>query len=449
MKQRGVGAKLATGVVTAFTFVWLSQANARATPHLQVVGESSLGYTDNAQATPRADTLRTKSAFWMLSPGVNLALEEPRSLQRIGYRYEYDFYFNSGASSSSSNRFDYRGFFDLSRRVTLVLGATTTLADRFTSVAFAAPGAGAVGALPVGTGSFLQAAADESTSIDVAEGYRAWQSGSGVFETPIFDTQGPELSSVAWRLGAERSFFADAAGLEARGDYSVVSGGVDAAGAPLGVQRQLTGGGVALWRHDWGRYVSSSAEAGALRVQRLNVKRGFWTPIGGASLSYATERGDAQLAYAHTISVNTLLGQSLLVDELRLRGELPLTPEGELALATTCGYQRGRLLDENAELATRVSVLLADVSLGWQATKLLALGIRYEHIQQKSGAQAPPLPVSFVQNNVLVGATLKFPSERDMPRPYRAPRRVDRSDELRDGIQARAEGPQAPGGGAR
>jgi len=113
---------------------------AAAAPHLQVIGESSLGYTDNAQASPRAADLRTKSAFWMLSPGLTLALASQRYVQRMSYRYEYDFYFNSAASSSSSNRLDYRGFFELSRRVTLVLGGRATESDRFNSVAFAAPG---------------------------------------------------------------------------------------------------------------------------------------------------------------------------------------------------------------------------------------------------------------------------------------------------------------------
>src|SRR6187551_2052795 len=122
---------------------------AGAAPHWQAVGESSLGYTDNAQAAPRAAELHAKSAFWMLSPGLTLALASPRQLQRISYRYEYDFYFNSAASSSSANRLDYRGFFELSPRVTLVLGARASQSDRFNSVAFAAPGAGAVGAVPV------------------------------------------------------------------------------------------------------------------------------------------------------------------------------------------------------------------------------------------------------------------------------------------------------------
>lgn len=427
----------------------LGVSRAAAAPHWQAVGESSLGYTDNAQASPRAADLHTKSAFWMLSPGLTLALVAPRNLQRLSYRYEYDFYFNSSASSSSANRLDYRGFFELSRRMTLVLGGRATQSDRFSSVAFAAPAAGTVGALPVGTGSYLDVAGDQALSFDVAEGWRAWQSASAIAETPLFETKAPTTLGAGLRAGLERSFLADAVGVEGRGDYTTVSGSVTVDGSPAEVQQQLTGGGVARWRHDWGRYLSSSAEAGALRVERLNTGKGLWTPIGAAALFYATETGDAQLAYSHALTTNPLLGQSLIVDEVRLRGALPLTEKGELLVSGSCGYQRGRLLDERAELATKVQVILGDLSLAWQATKLLGLGVRYEHIQQKSGSDTPPLPVSFVQNNVLIGAALKFPPERDMPRPYRAPRRVDRSDELREGLQPAAEGPRSPGEGTR
>jgi hypothetical protein len=427
----------------AFGLALLYGSRAAALPHLQAVGESSLGYTDNAQG--RGEGTHTRSAFLMLSPGVVLALEAPRRLQRISYRYEYDFYFNSTASSSSSNRLDYRAFFELSRRVSLVLGATVLQSDRFNAVSFAAPGAGAVNAVPNGTGSFLQGAADESFSFDVAEAWRAWQGGNVVADTPIFGTEGPKTVGTGARLGIERSFFADAVGVEGRGEYTVVRDGVDTDGSQLDVQRQLNVGGVGLWRHDWGRYLSSSAEGGAARVTRLNTHRGFWTPLAGATLSYATEDGDAQLSYAHTMTTNALVGQTLLVDDVRLRGGLPLTSKGELSLAATAGYQRGRLIDEDATLATKVTVILGDASLGWQATKLLELGVRYQYIRQKSGAETPPLPLSFVQNNVLIGAILKFPPERDMPRPYRAPRRVDRSDEIRDGFRGGPDGARAPG----
>lgn len=446
MLARRVSFGLAASVGLLLTF---GASRVSALPHVQGIGESSLGYTDNSQASPSAANVHAGSFFWMLSPGVALVLDTPRRLQRLSYRYEYDLYFNRVSSSSSSNRLDYRGFFELSRRVNLVLGLNATQSDRFANVAFAAPGSGAVGALPTGTGSFLIVATDQALSWDVGEGWRAWQTANAVVDTPIFGTDAPKTAGAGLRAGIERSFVADAAGIEGRADYSVVSNSVRTDGSPADVQRQLSAGGVALWRHDWGRDFASRAEAGVLRVKRLNVDRGFWTPIGSAMLSYATEQGDAQLTYSHTVTNNPLLGQSLLVDEVRLRGDLPLTPKGELSLAGSCAYQYGRLLDEDAELATRVRVFLGDLSLGWQATKLLALGVRYQHIEQRSGADTPPLPVSFTQNNVLVGVTLRFPAERDMPRPYRAPRRVDRSDELRDGFPPNVGGPRAPGDGVR
>jgi hypothetical protein len=431
----------------------LGTAPSRAKPHLQGVAETSLGYTDNAQAAPSGvageGATHSRSVFLMLSPGGVLAYATPRQLQRLTYRYEYDLYFDAAASSSSSNRLDYRGFFDLSPRFTLVLGAAVTQSDRFNSVAFAAPGTGTIGAVPSGTGSYLSAGADEALNVDIAEGWRGWESASAVIDTPIFDTEAPRTAAASGRLGAERSFFRDSLGVEGRADYSVITDGVQSDGTELGQQRQLVAGGALLWRHDWGRYLTSSAEAGVLKVERLNTGRGFWTPAGAAALAYTTEQGDAQLSYSHTVTTNALLGQTLLVDDVRLRGQLPLTKEGEFTLAATLAYQRGKLIDEDATLATRVRVILGDVSLGWQATKLLELGLRYEHINQKSGAQAPPLPVSFVQNNVLLGATLEFPPDRDMPRPYRAPRRVDRTDEIRDGIQPASAGPRAPGQGTR
>jgi hypothetical protein len=159
-------------------------------------------------------------------------------------------------------------------------------------------------------------------------------------------------------------------------------------------------------------------------------------------LAFANQSGDAQLSYAHAVSTNALLGQSLLADEVRLRGALPLTWDKRFSLAATAGYQRGRLIDENANLAAHVAIANADIVLGWQATKSLEITLRYQHIQQVSDAAAPPLPLSFVQNNVLAGAVLRLPPDRDMPRPYRAAFRVDRSDEIREGADSASEQPR-------
>jgi hypothetical protein len=299
--------------------------------------------------------------------------------------------------------------------------------------------------LPADGAAFLQATVGETLSVELSPSWRAWQGAGATFDTPIFGSEGPRTLATSGRLGLERSFLLDAVGAEARVDYSVVRDGVLTDGRPAGVQRQIVAGGVGQWRHDWGPYLTSSAEAGVVRVRRLDTGRGFWSPIGAAMLAYADERGDAQLTYAHAVTTNTLVGQSLLVDEVRLRGGVPLLPKEQLAVAASVGYQHGRLIDENATLAARVDVMMLDLSLAWQATEQLSLGARYQHVRQDSDAEIPPLPLSFIQNNVLVGAVLKFPPERDMPRPYRAPRRVDRSDEIREGARAPSEGPRAPG----
>jgi hypothetical protein len=423
--------------------------SASAWPKLQGVAESSLGYTDNVRTTPEngeeLGAARSQGVFWMLSPGVVMAVQTRRVLQRLSYRYEYDLYFAESSASSSSNRLEYRGYVDLLPRVALVLGANVNQSDRFSSVAFSAPGAGAANVLPAQGGAFLQGGADELLSFDLHPRWRAWQGASFVGDTPIFDSDGPRTLAFGGRAGVEHLFPLDAVGLEVRADYSIVKDGVLSDGTPTGRQRQLVTGAVGQWRHDWGPLITSSAEAGVVRVRRLDTGRGFWSPTGGATLAYVDEFADVQLSYAHAVTTNPLVGQSLLVDEVRLRGALPLLPQGILMAAASAGYQHGRLIAEDATLAARIDVALLDLSLAWQATKSLELGARYQHVRQSSDATRPPLPLSFIQNNVLLGATLKFPPERDMPRAYRAPRRVDRTDEIRDGFGTSADGPRVPG----
>ncbi len=427
----------------AVLLLMLGVARAAAAPKLQAIGEASVGYTDNFRNTPESPLVmgaaRSVGAFTTLSPSVVLAIEAPRSLQRMSYRYEYDLFLAQASASGSSNQLDYRGFFELSPRMTLLLGSSASETNRYAAVAFSAPAVSTVAGLPAGGGAFAQATADATLDFDLAPSWRIWQASNVLFETPIFGTHAPQTDEWGLRSGIERTFSVDAAGFEARSDYTVVRDTVLNDGTPAGVQEQWVTNGVALWRHDWGRNFTSRTEAGVARVQRFNTGRGFWAPTGAAVLAFANQLGDAQLSYSHGISTNALLGQSLLADEFRLRGALPLTEDNRLLLALTAGYQRGHLIDDEANLAAHIAIANADVMLGWQATKALLLTLRYQHIQQVSDAAAPPLPLSFVQNNVLLGAVLKLPPDRNMPRPYRAAFRVDRTDEIREGTVSAGE----------
>jgi len=413
-----------------------------------------VGYTDNIQSAPSVPipggAPKSSGAFVLLSPGVVLASASTRAIHRLKYTYTYDFLLQNTNVSTSSNQLEYRAFFDLSPRFGLVVGANAIQSNLYSAIVLTPPGAGAVDATPTGSGAFLMGTADELLSVDLGPGLRGYEGTAVTEQTPLFDTVAPRTFLLASRLGAERSFQADAVGSEARAEYSLVEGSLAPDGAALGTQRQVIGTAVGVWRHDWSRDLTSRVEAGVLRVQRINTGRGFWDPAGSATLAYVTAVGDAGLSYAHLLTTNPLLGQTLLVDEVRLRGALPLTSNGELLIAASSGYQRGRLLDENAALAAHVDAILADVGVGWQVTDTLLLGLRYQHVEQISDTRVPPLPLSFVMNSVMIGATFRFPPEREMPRAYRAPQRVDRTDEIRDAVEPTEGGlQQRPGGAGR
>src|SRR5260370_19835862 len=351
---------------------------ALASPKLQGVGETSVGYTDNIQSAPSVPmpggAPKTDGAFVVLSPALVLASASWRAIHRLKYTYTYDLFFQQTAASTSSNQLEYRAFFDLAPRVALIAGGSAIQSNRYASIFLTPPGAGAINATPTGSGSFLAASADELISFDVAPGLRAYE-GAGITEqTPLFDTVAPRTFAPVGRLGIEQAFVADSMGAEARADYSIVEGSLSPDGRALGVQTQIVATGVGVWRHDWGRDFTSRLEAGALRLERLNTGTGFWEPAGRASLIYVTPLGDAELSYAHAVTTNPLLGQTLLFDEARLRGAVPLTKKGEVLAATSAGYQAGRLLDENAALAAHVDAILVDVGVGWKVTELVLLG---------------------------------------------------------------------------
>ncbi len=424
----------------------LAGSAAAAEPELQGVGETSLGYLDSVQSPPEGGPgrVRTRGVTWVIAPGLVLALTSKHSQHRIGYRYQLDILFGDSVTSSSTNTLDYLGYFDLSRRVGLALDGGVVESNQNSSLTFAPPGTEFLGALPLGSSAFLMGRAGETFLFDVAQDWRAWQGGTIVAETPILGSEGPRTVAPGARLGLERLFIDDAVGVEARVIYTVIEDGVRADGSPAPTQRQLLSSGVGTWRHDWGRDFASRVEAGVLRLDQLATDTSFWAPLATASLAYVTEYGDAELAYSHAVTTNPVLGQTFLSDEVRLRGGLPLTNDRKFVLAMTGGYRRGKLVDENARRAADVDTLMADATLGWNVTKPLLLGIRYQHADQWSDVTLPGLPERFVQNLVLLGATLKWPPDTEMPRAYRAPRRVDATDEIRDTKEPPREDVQPP-----
>jgi hypothetical protein len=404
---------------------------------VQGVGDVSIGVTDNAQSAPEPPLeegpSRSAGAFLLLSPGVVFATVSPQAEQRLTYRYEYNLSFAESNASTSVNRLEYVGFFDLTPRLQLLLGGMATESSGYSGLSFSGTDGGGVPVLPSGTAALLALTVDETLQWDMAPGWRSWEGVTFSVQTPLFGTEAPTTISPRLRLGIERAFRFNALGAEARAEYTTITEGVDFNGEPTGQQRQLLTAAVATYRHDFGYLFTGSAEAGVLRVDRLNSGQGQLYPTGAAALAYSTETGAAQLSYRHTVTTNALLGQWSLMDEVRLHGGIPLTRKGELFCAANAGYQRGRLLDPELNDAIRLEIWLADVSLGYRLNDYVTLALRYQHVDQYSSKDPPVrgLPVSYYRNDVMIGATFVFPPERKMPRPYRAPARVDGSDELR------------------
>ena len=425
----------------------LAGSASAAEPELQAVGETSLGYLNSVQSPPEGGPgrVRTQGVTWVIAPGLVLTLTSEQSQHRFGYRYQHDFLFAESVSNSSTNTLDYLGFFDLSRRVGLALDGAVVQSNQNSSLTFSPPGTEFLGTVPLGSSAYILGRAGETFLFDVAEDWRAWQGGTIVAETPILGSDGPRTVSPGARLGIERLFIDDAVGVEARASYTVIEDGVRADGSPAPTQRQLLTAGVGTWRHDWGRDFASRAEAGVARFDQLATGTSFWSPIATAAFAYLTEYGDAEIAYSHAITTNPVLGQTFLSDEVRLRGGLPLTKDRRFVLAMTGGYRHGNLIDEIARREAEVDTWMADAALGWYVTQPLLLSVRYQHVDQWSDVTLPGLPERFVQNAVLLGATLKWPPDTDMPRAYRAPRRVDATDEIRDTKEPPREDISPPG----
>ncbi len=409
-------------------------SSALARPKLQGVGNGQVGYTDNVQSSPDPPVPgvpeKTGDFFTLLSPGLVLASADPGAVHRLAYTYTVSLFLNESDANSSSNRVDYQLFLDPSPRYTLLFGASVLQANRHTAGLLSTPSTTPLTAAVPGTTSFVQFRGEQALTLEIAQDWRLLQGAFGVLQTSITDDEAPRTYEAGGRLGIERLWITDAAGIEGRADYSLVTNSVLADGTPVGNQRQLVSAGVLRWRHDWGYDFASRLEAGAMRIQRLDSGHGFWEPTGAAALSYANEEGEAELAYEHTATTSPLLGQSYIVDDVRLRGGIPLAEKNIVTLGTSLGYEHGRLIGESGKLETTLDVYLGDVALGWQATDELLLDLRYQHAQQRSDATAPPLPLSYARNTVMIGAIVEFPPDSEMPRRYRPPRRVDQSDEL-------------------
>lgn len=416
------------GLLAALMLV--SGAARGADTEVALVGEAQLGWTDNAQSSPDAPVPgvpeKKADAFAVLSPGLGLTRGTRGALQRLGVTTSVTLHWHERDADTWSSRAEYQGLFDLDPRTWILVGTSASTTRAWTATIVTPAGAGELSGTLQGTGTTLTLGADETLSHDLTRSLRGWQGARFAHGRSLDDSAQPYSTGTQASFGLERSFRLDAFGLELRGEYGTVS---SSAARPSA--RQLTSTAVVIHRHDLGRYLTSRLEAGAMRVDRPSSGRYFWHPSALAALAHTGDWGGAALSYSHRATTSVTLGQTLLVDEVLLSGAVPLLGERTLVVAGSAGYQRGRVIEEDASRGARLEIALADLALAWQLAPSAALGLRYQHTRQLSDGTAPPDPLSFRRNSVLAGVSLRFPPETELRRPLRQPLRVDRADDVR------------------
>jgi hypothetical protein len=272
------------------------------------------------------------------------------------------------------------------------------------------------------------------------------QFAGATLQLPIRTGSGaPTTYELGGGVGIDREWMADALGMEGSTRYALILNGRTIAGEIVDAQSQFINKLIGRWRHDYGEFFTSRVEAGAVQVVRPGRGSQFWNPAGTAAIAYVREDGDVELSYSHDVRTSLFLGQTFLIDEVKLRGALPITEHDDVVISSSAGYQHNQVIDLDGTLSATLNVILVDAAIAWLATDSLALSLRYQHIDQASTNDAPPLPLSFVRNNVMLGARYEFPPDREMPRAYRAPRRVDRADEVEEAFELPATAPSGPG----
>jgi hypothetical protein len=444
---------LRTPLILLFAFgVALLPALASARTKLQGVVDGSVAVTDNASSSPDEPPPgvppKEADVYGIITPGLVLASVQPWVLHRLTYSYSTSLYVLHPEANAYSNRLEYLGRYDTSPRSDLTLGAFVMQAHHHTQSNLVAASATAINAAFPGTGAFLATGIEESFGYSLSPEWDVRQSSGLALQTPIRSGTGaPTSYELTNAASIERTFLADAVGMEGSTRYSLITNARNLDGTPADDQAHLINQLVGLWRHDYGRYVTSRIDAGVVQLVQITRDNTFWHPAGGAALAYVTEDGEAELAYSHGVRASLFLGQTFLVDEVRLRGAIPLDDDSDVVLSASSGYQSSRIFDENGEPAAEVDLVIVDAAIAWLVTDHVALSARYQHIQQQSDADVVTLPLSFVRNNAMVGARFEYPPDREMPRAYRAPRRVDRADEVQEAFDLPTSAPGSQGTG--
>jgi hypothetical protein len=404
---------------------------------LQGIVSASGGYSDNiasAPDIPAAGMAGPQSdSFAAISPQLVLSYGGARTVQRFSYVFSANLYTTHSEANTYSHHVDWSGYFEPTARTTLLTGIDVS-GGQFNAFQLQKPADQAMLApLPQGGFGYLAASGSETLTYLPDPRWRYFETLGIAGFGPIASQSAVTSYTFGLTLGAQRSFTFDALSADLRSTYALF-GDPPAGGNSLVGSDQILETAAAHWRHDLRFSWSTELWAGASLVFLADDPSRYGYQLsGGASLRYASTEGQAELAYARQAVPNVLVAQAFFVDEVSLRGSLPLGRTNLLASAGL-GYQHGSLINlGSGRESNTIDVYLADAQLAWHPQPWpLGLAVRYQRFQQS--AEAPPgmmgAAPSLTRNVVLLSVSASWPNGAAPVLPYRSPIRVDRSDEV-------------------
>ncbi len=402
------------------------------------------GWTDNVLSVPANPPPGTagpqQDGFAEIRPSLIFTANHPRVITRLAYTFDANLYFSHSEADSYSNRLDWTGFF-LTSKTTELLTTLSVQEGRLNTFNFSTASATTpIQVTPAGGTTFVGASFQELFNWDITSKWRFSQSLGFNSYFPLVPRTSPDTYDLDTHWTADRAFKHDALAGDLRLDYSLytqVRGPVlnaDGSTNPDGVvtaqESQLILAPVGKWRHDYGHFWNSELDAGLIVVFPITQTGSpQLQPAAYAAIRYLHLYAQAELSYAHTVQPNAITAQTFALDQVALRGAIPFGLKSHVSLATSVGYQHGRILDfaGSGTLAT-VDLVLVDATVTWQPRPEVAVFARYQFFDQLGNASdAVPEP-TFARNTVMVGLIGTYPGAPAAVVPTRAALRVDRSD---------------------
>ena len=406
---------------------------------LHGTGVASAGWTDNVQNQSDGES----DFFYEAAPGLLFTFESPNSIQELIYEFRYVGYVDNSDANSFGHRVGWQGFFLLSRRAELTLGAGVTSGETNT---FRAPdGAVTSDFMPTGT-EYVGANATELIHYIINRTLRATQT----LSIQRLDSHAGDIETDGTTIGAsfglDRSWKRDGLGVTGGLNYVTFTQADES-------HDQISTMIEAQWRRDLSLRWSTLVNAGLSTIIPIldqpedDPREVVHSPTAGASLAYFPRWGSLRLGVRRAMTASLFLAQNTVTDSATLNAWLPIPwfVEDPLApILTASGglsVQRSQLVNLEVAGGEVANAYGASAALHYSPFgSEVGVSLRYSLFHQSDDPNAiAPRFEQFTRNTIMLEVHGRWPEERAAVMPQRDALRVDGTDMTPVGEEEGAE----------